>query len=747
MVEKISVQIALEGGAEVQRQLADIGEAGQKAFADISQSAEQVGGFKNLKPEEVTKKLEDMGVKGEEVTKILQAVSTAVKFERAVLGVEALEKGFAALGTAATAAGIALAGIGAAIVAGATALAGYIPAAAKTADALRSLSALSGEAMESVSALQIAFAKSGVPLEQFAKQFTDLEVRIQEAARTTADAIEQSSQRIEQAHHSERSAALNLEQAELNLRKVRGLPVDPLTQQRLKREQAEEAVEAARLALQRARHEAHVAEANDLQKIIALYQKMGAGAEVAFDPLTTQATKTQALLATLAQAGDNWKSVLADILKNASELERIQIGRALGLDPKIIEVLAQGSAALQAAQHAAEALGIALSDVDKLNLKEATNAWSEFHATVSAVLQKLAASLAPFSAQIAKIGTAIITSIAEGDPAAAEAALGQLLDRIGQFLNEKALPIGLVAGQTLANAILDGFKRALTPSDFSLTGIFDAILRDLAQFGAGLEKNWEILKNKLSGGLISPAGAAEAGAGGGADFGPLIAGAEVAAVRIKQIFADAFTPPADIDFSGIVTAAQTAIEQISQTFANIDIASVLTTQIDNLVAKFGELAAAAREAATAIGGTGAGAGAGGGGELPTLAGGGYLGGRGSGTSDSNLAWVSRGEHIMPARAVAQPGVLTFLEALRRSGGNLRGVLDGMSRFALGGLVPRPALAFAAGGPVGMSNVTINFPGLSPITGLRASSAVVDELHRAAALAQVRSGGRKPSRYS
>jgi hypothetical protein len=47
----------------------------------------------------------------------------------------------------------------------------------------------------------------------------------------------------------------------------------------------------------------------------------------------------------------------------------------------------------------------------------------------------------------------------------------------------------------------------------------------------------------------------------------------------------------------------------------------------------------------------------------------------------------------------------------------------------------------------MSNVTIQFPGLPAIGGLRASSDVVDELRKAAALAQVRSGGRKPSRYS
>jgi hypothetical protein len=47
----------------------------------------------------------------------------------------------------------------------------------------------------------------------------------------------------------------------------------------------------------------------------------------------------------------------------------------------------------------------------------------------------------------------------------------------------------------------------------------------------------------------------------------------------------------------------------------------------------------------------------------------------------------------------------------------------------------------------MNNVTIQFPGLPEITGLRASSGVVDELRKAAAMAQVRSGGRKPSRYS
>jgi hypothetical protein len=167
----------------------------------------------------------------------------------------------------------------------------------------------------------------------------------------------------------------------------------------------------------------------------------------------------------------------------------------------------------------------------------------------------------------------------------------------------------------------------------------------------------------------------------------------------------------------------------------------MITWIEQAILKWlglGEAAAAARKAMQAPGAPLPEPGG-----VPQMAGGGLLGGRGTGTSDSNLAWLSRGEYVTPARAVSQPGVLSFLEALRRSGGNLSRVLDGMGRFALGGMVPR----FAAGGIAGGSNVTIQFPGLPAIGGLRASSDVVDQLHRAAALAQVRSGGRKPSRYS
>jgi hypothetical protein len=666
MVEKISVAIALEGGKEVEKQLADIGEAGQKAFADISKSAEQVGGFKNLKPEEVTAKLETLGLKGTEAFgKIQNAVKTAVRWENVVQGVSAIEAGFM---TVARAAGV----FGVAIAAAGVALSRYTSQAAKVSEALSPLADVTGQSMQSISALQIAFAQSGTSVEKFASEFTNLAVKVQQAARTMADDVAQSSQHIAQANQNAAQSTLALARAEQNLsqtaqqvgnaqvavlqaqiaarQQLTGL-IDPSAQKqiadalqkqvglqtqlsgtdekriadarvilaqrqaeqqlasaRLAQQQAEQQLVAAQLAQQQALHAARVAEANDLSKNINLYREMGQGIQAAFDPLTTQATKNQALFAALAQAGENYLFVLADILKNATALERIQIAEALKLDPKTVQTLEQGSDALRAQQAAAQALGIALSDVDRTNLKAFTDSWSKLGATASAALEKLAAALAPIG-----------TLIAEGLQVALEALIADV-GRVTAVFNS----LGVDGGKAFVDGLIAGFGA------------------DIEKFWASVLQNWEILKQKLSGG--TPAAA------GGGDEG--------------------------------------------------------------------------------------------------MAGGGLIGGRGTGTSDSNLAWISRGEHIMPARAVAQPGVLAFLEALRRSGGNLARVLDGMSRFALGGLVPRPALAFAGGGLVGgMSNVTIQFPGLPAIGGLRASTEVVGELQRAAALAQVRSGGRKPSRYS
>jgi len=72
--------------------------------------------------------------------------------------------------------------------------------------------------------------------------------------------------------------------------------------------------------------------------------------------------------------------------------------------------------------------------------------------------------------------------------------------------------------------------------------------------------------------------------------------------------------------------------------------------------------------------------------------GGLLGGRGTGRSDSNLAWFSRGEYLVRAAVVEQPGVLAHLDDLNR-----RGTRAIVSPPALAQIKPG---GFAEGGLIG-----------------------------------------------
>ncbi len=77
--------------------------------------------------------------------------------------------------------------------------------------------------------------------------------------------------------------------------------------------------------------------------------------------------------------------------------------------------------------------------------------------------------------------------------------------------------------------------------------------------------------------------------------------------------------------------------------------------------------------------------------------GGVLGGIGTGTSDSNRAWFSRGEYLVRAAVVREPGVLRHLDDLNRRGSQALVstpvlVEAPVPRFAEGGLVDAPAAA-------------------------------------------------------
>jgi hypothetical protein len=388
------------------------------------------------------------------------------------------------------------------------------------------------------------------------------------------------------------------------------------------------------------------------QAIQQQLEDIGKGLKVAALPAITLKERVDELLVSLARvpAADQW-SRLADIFKNlGTDLERAQIGKALGLSPETIATLSQGSAKLREMAAEADRLGLTLTSSNQQALQEMAQGWNQFTSLLSAFFDKIGAIAAPAFAQILTAFRPVLQGIVSDfqnmplDQAIANAGsrLAPALSALGQVILPIITAMGSAAGSAFADAVLAGIKNGLTP-DVSL---WDAILNDFGKFGQSVVANAAILGQKIKNAL---------GLGGGGGGGP----------------------------------------NVDQGFAS----------------------------------------------------GGFIGGRGTGTSDSNLAWVSRGEYITPAAAVAQPGVLSFLEALRRSGGDLSRVLDGMGRFALGGMVRGSMPAFATGGLAGGSNVTIAFPGLPAIGGLRASSDVVEQLHRAATLAQVRSGGRKPSRYA
>lgn len=175
--------------------------------------------------------------------------------------------------------------------------------------------------------------------------------------------------------------------------------------------------------------------------------------------------------------------------------------------------------------------------------------------------------------------------------------------------------------------------------------------------------------------------------------------------------------------------------------------SIVKGWYDSVVAFFADIISKAKNVASAIADAVGGAG-GGGTEPQQNARGGHIRGRGTGTSDSILSWLSNGEFVIKAAAVKKWGVGFFhaLNNMREPGG-----------FATGGLVHAasailpPLPRFAAGGPVivgggaggGGRPFTLQIGG-EEFGGLTASDDAVDKLGRYSVRKQVRSAGRKPT---
>jgi len=707
MVEKLSIQIALDGGAEIERQLADIGSAGQKAFADITTSAEQVGGFKQLKPDEVTAKLQEMGVTGvDAIDKIQAAVRKAGRLETLVQGIQTAESALKAMALAAIP-------VGAAIATAMTAAAKATIAFAGEVNKINDQAIKLGKGVEQVDKFRAGLERAGVSAKSVGEilgsklaseqGITGLEAFIRQLERMP-DSMERS-KAATQAFGAAGAELIRILQTGSNLT---GFKVGGLIS-------AEDANKAAELDAAINRLESSFNRLSTISFAPALTAGInlvsGAvqalGARMESIPWSTLLSAANLGLNPVASAVNSLISLFGGV-SSAVQQVGIETEKASGLFTQ------WGTAAQQGGQQAAGAA------------KEAATAFTSFGTTVTQAGQT-AASAGQTAASGWDVFLAKLQQIA--------LAAGKILGGGGGGGGGGGVP-GKASG-----GLLGGRGTGTSDSNLAWLSRGEYIMPARAVRQPGVLGFLEAMRR--SGRIPGFA------AGGPVGTSPDLLGST--AQTLRSVFAmlgdavdgmnkamDPLHNSLSKVMDGLGRSLRDAFDQTKQGIGQIESAlgssmNAVAETIARAMESLSTLIQSVEQQAKSATGK---------------ARGGLLGGRGTGTSDSNLAWVSRGEHIMPARAVRQPGVLEFLELLRRSGGNLRAVMDSMGRFALGGMVSRAIPAFATGGLAGgMSNVTIQFPGLPAISGLRASSDVVEQLHKAAALAQVRSGGRKPSWYT
>lgn len=664
MAEKISVQIALEGGDKVEKQLGGIADAGQEMAAGLTkageassttaQEVEKTGeaadkaaeSFRGLTLEtvktssEIAKNVAEIAKQGVEIGLTIQRhrgwigelLHLASSANTAVKAIGLFTPELAAMGTAL----VPVVGGIAAVVVGFEVLEKAATKAAKGYEqlnhSLQTLASNTEQSFDSLQRGQAAFGQLGISADKFGGIIT----KISETLGSFDPKVQET---FNQLLESEKAML----EAQIKLQDLGGSRVALGTYERLA--QITQQLELATGDLAKAEADAAAkadafakASANGLEKLLPIVRQIEEGQKgLTFDSLVTAESKIRAVTASMKEAENSGKAagqVLVQFVASADRLTAIKVGAAFGITEADVDRI--------------RSLGGQLGVVDQI--------WQRIQSAGVLIPPESAAAFDQMRDSIVGADAAYV--------------------RFQQSLQSSAFAALAADASRVLNDIKAGFFNAAA----AVVETFNQVASSVSNVVANTRREFETL-----GSVLTPLGSA-----------------------LVQVFTD---PMAALN--NLIAGVQTLIDKF----------------LVWLRLKGGGAPAAS-----------------GGGSTPGMAAGGLLGGRGTGTSDSNLAWVSRGEYITPARAVAQPGVLAFLEALRRSGGNLSRVLDGMGRFALGGMVPRMP-AFATGGLAGGSHVTIQFPGLPAIGGLRASSDVVDQLHRAAALAQVRSGGRKPSRYS
>jgi hypothetical protein len=829
MAEKISIEIALEGGAEIERQLAEIGDAGQQAFKQIQDAAEattfeaatqsiaKLGSTAEEALSGAAKAAEKFGASANQLTAVetrIKAIAArardgSLSFAELARNYDAARTSAAALSEASATAAAAVAGVTKNIALTRTEIAGlktalrevglgqvaqqftpFLTLGARIGAVAAGITAV-GAALagaikvaidfaNSLNAINAAAAKAGLSVQAY----DELSKALQAAGvsgKGSGAILQRLGEAAETAKIDQVTKAFN----EFRDASQRGFGPVGVQQIALLEERAKGLTESAKLA----------------RKYLV---ELGV-------PIPTDAPKTLAEL--VAETGDAKAGLVAfvqQLQRMPDGLERTQFAldqlKDSGLE--LIDALKTGSieqffAKLKQGSQVTEEQLIAAARY-RQSISQMSAAWEEFKATM-----------------IVPVATPLLQGIMETGPAvlAAFRDVGQALLPIVQIAASVGQSFGTafqVAGQAVAT-LLQGFAplgQALTDLGSVAASIGQSFVQGFALIGAAITKAGEALAsfaatvagfvwgpieagialwNSMTGAIqaaidkltkfisLLPGGAGgpklgEAGGVqiGGAARGGLIGGRGtgtsdsnlawlsrgeyvINAAAVRQFGTGLFAALnggriPGFQAGGLVAGAAPAvagplqkIDQIAQQTARID-ANVNTvinmlndigsriTDIGNGVIRLAEGVAQLINWAAVLSQQQAELGRAVQQAAKGQAGGGLIGGRGTGTSDSNLAWLSRGEFVINAASVRRFGAQFF--AMLNAGM--------MPGFALGGMVP----AFAGGGSVGphLGTLELALPSGMKIA-VRASSSAVEELRREAALAQVRSGGRKPSRYS
>ena len=104
--------------------------------------------------------------------------------------------------------------------------------------------------------------------------------------------------------------------------------------------------------------------------------------------------------------------------------------------------------------------------------------------------------------------------------------------------------------------------------------------------------------------------------------------------------------------------------------------------------------------------------------------------------------VHRGEYVQPQNVVRRGGVLSFMEGLRRSGGDLSGMIERFRGYADGGLVGMSGFTPMAQATAGGRPLVFNFPSGASFNG--SVNDVMGTFEREALALQNSSTGKLPS---